>query len=306
MRKTPSGARIGFTLIELLVVVAIIALLISILLPSLARAREQAKITKCLANLHGIMQTTQLYFNEHNDDFPFIVRTQGGWIGICTWAYGGKTADDYWKTYAGGTMYNPVEDRPFNRIMLNQKPESDLKVAGNLVFKRTEMPQFQCPSDKLCNQRRYNSGGQKVEHSSYDEVGTSYHYNLAAIMDMNDWDMGANGPYWRQEGEGWRTLGRALVKEVRGGVAGILTFMVEDPMDWALNDNTQEMGNHGQFSKHSVGFLDGHAAHLLMDTRNWAGTGWTAINPNWTWSSTRPKPSPYFYNSNSKNCDPRY
>lgn len=60
----------GFTLIELLVVVAIIALLIAILLPGLARAREASKRVACGQNLKGIASAAKTYALDNEDYWP--------------------------------------------------------------------------------------------------------------------------------------------------------------------------------------------------------------------------------------------
>lgn len=106
----------GFSLIELLVVIAIIAILASLLLPSLAQAKEQARRVKCISNQHQIGVAYALYADEHNESFPVVYgwNAQGGIMGAVDDAHGGKT---------------PPEKRPLNPYA-----------------QATEI--FRCPSDK--------------------------------------------------------------------------------------------------------------------------------------------------------------
>src|SRR3954464_10918619 len=98
----PKSSKTGFTLVELLVVIGIIAVLISILLPSLNKAREMATRTKCLSNLRQFGTAFTIYLNENKQ-----------WCGFCNWD-GGAAA---YQNATLGWLYqapipNPVpEDR---------------------------------------------------------------------------------------------------------------------------------------------------------------------------------------------------
>ncbi len=63
----------GFTLIELWVVIAIIGVLASLLLPSFVRAKERAKVTRCLSNLRQIGIGFSLYHSDYKERFPLFV-----------------------------------------------------------------------------------------------------------------------------------------------------------------------------------------------------------------------------------------
>jgi prepilin-type N-terminal cleavage/methylation domain-containing protein len=75
-RKNRRSWRSAFTLVELLIVIAIIALLVSILLPSLQRAKQHARRVVCLTNLRGLASAAGMYATRYNGSYPIAYRME--------------------------------------------------------------------------------------------------------------------------------------------------------------------------------------------------------------------------------------
>lgn len=81
MRKRLGHNNKGFTLIELLVVIAIISVLLTILVPSLEKAREQARTTVCMSNLKQWGTMFHMYLSENRDQL-FMMGSPDGMKGL--------------------------------------------------------------------------------------------------------------------------------------------------------------------------------------------------------------------------------
>ena len=78
--------RRGFTLIELLVVIAIIAILASLLMPVLAKAKEQGMRARCIGNIKQILLATQMYVTDNTDWMPYTSWSSGT-FNVPNWCY---------------------------------------------------------------------------------------------------------------------------------------------------------------------------------------------------------------------------
>lgn len=131
----------GFTLIELLVVVAILGILASLLLPSLARAKSKGRQTFCLNNLRQINLATALYADDFDDSLPYNLG-----------------ASEIKRMLARGQNYNWASS------VLNWEPDPDntnevlnTKAAlGSYVGGSARV--FRCPSDRALSEVQRKAG----------------------------------------------------------------------------------------------------------------------------------------------------
>ncbi len=238
--KRQVGVRLrGFTLVELLVVVAIIALLLALALPGLARAHKAARVAGCASNLRQIGVGWMGYLNDHEQKFPYVLFSNMQWF------YGGK--------HPSMMRIGPeLKHRPLN-------PYVDLAERGSHGSRV-----FACTEDREIiehiNHRSMTEG-----HSSWDFYGNSYMLNPAMIEKTTVSQRNGRIVLTRsQRPLSDVTLNHSLV--LLAGDAQWFPSALNRPVDAQFHNTHDQM---------NVLFLDGHVKYVQMIRGQAMGTDYS-------------------------------
>src|SRR4051812_47558329 len=89
--RTSFRRRRGFTLVELLVVIGIIAILMSMLMPALSRAKQKANRIACVNNIRQINMAATMYAGDHDSEYPRRAQMTNSWIFTLKSYYGNNS-----------------------------------------------------------------------------------------------------------------------------------------------------------------------------------------------------------------------
>jgi len=121
----------AFTLVELLAVIAIVALLVALLMPSLDRAKEITRRGVCATNLHHIGTSVGTYAADHNEFLPCKTTGSQTYLSCVHWIRWFRVNDDYWNlgllyrtgiARGGGMFFCPSQPDKWFQLDTYNKP----------------------------------------------------------------------------------------------------------------------------------------------------------------------------------------
>jgi len=280
--------RAGFTLIELLVVVSIIAMLISILLPSLKKAREQAKVAVCLANMKGITAASLTYAASDSQENTLAVHPLTGIRGadVGSYDWGGKSG-------SGEPVGGPLETqstwgtaqgrgpgtRPLNLTLFKSSftDYQELPGPNQINWKndiKLDLGLLRCPSDRGYTGHHFEMWANS-SLSSYDHYGTSYAANtLWCAAHLAQCYVKSWGPFLRALSRIPNPANTVYYTENCGRFGWRSNIHSDNPACYTSSDGphfsktsdiTVVKGWHNRNYEFVVGFVDGHAGKTRME-----------------------------------------
>jgi prepilin-type N-terminal cleavage/methylation domain-containing protein/prepilin-type processing-associated H-X9-DG protein len=232
----------AFTLIELLVVIAIIALLVGILIPSLSKAREQAKKVVCEAHMRGLGVALRMYVDDYRGkthDSPNVGLWDNAWEGgAVVNKYGPDDSYAYW-----GIAYEPyAKNKKIFRCPSTRRvddwPEWGWGRAFQQYFRYCSYGLNGYITDKKID-HEFKKHDEVIAFQDHveqllDDNGDMFHIQAGASINLTQWRNGGTlGDFPQAIQECFRHMGWSMTCWLDGHVSGIKETTGEDiPRYW--------------------------------------------------------------------------